>query len=138
MTKADQMIAKAIIMAQVASDGGKRIHEIAKYNKKVWRQGYAVKDSFIVKAINLIRKSVGKTDLNWKYMVEDAGRSVIVYFQYKVGGTTHQISFHNFDLKVWAWCSSASKVRTQRTTWDGNYGGSRQNCKWLWENVVSH
>lgn len=50
----DRIVAKAILDAQVASDGGKGIKEIMHMNKNAWYRGYSMKDNYIEKALNLI------------------------------------------------------------------------------------
>lgn len=57
----DRIIAKAILDAQVASDGGKGIREIMHMNKSAWYRGYDAKDIYIEKALTLINSDRNST-----------------------------------------------------------------------------
>lgn len=96
-------IARAIVLAQVASDGGKRITCIqdifGEKSRRIWNQGYCAKDNLILKALRMIASS---KDSRFRFFVRSFGRCAgIVYFQYNDSeGTRHQISFHTFGKEV--------------------------------------
>ena len=131
--KTEKEIAKAIIMAQVASDGGKGIEDICRITHKsypYWYQGYNAKDDLIIKAISLINKSknsafryhVWKGDLyGW------SGASCIVYFETTfMGDQKLQVSFHTFDERVKRFILRRFN-RGYKTEWNELLGGSRED-----------
>ena len=95
--KAEKQIAKAICLAQSASDAGKGIFRLhiegdteAKY------LGYSTKDYWILRAIKIIEHSPRG---NFSYFVKEAPDqngydSFIIYFNWKVGEKAYQASFH--------------------------------------------
>lgn len=134
LTKIDKKIAEAIILAQVASDGGKNIPDIKNIldnSASVWKKGYLEKDKYILKAINLIDMS---RNSRFRYYVKegDIPHSALVYFNYKnaQGKRELQISFHTFSKKIKKWISKRENP-VYVTTWDE--GSSRLNCMKLKE-----
>ena len=96
MTKSDVAIAREVILAQVASDGGKGIEEIRNIlpsSFPAYDNGYGSKDYHILRAIHLIVR--GK-DSNFRFHVQfrKGDWSPIVYFCYRWAGTKLQVSFH--------------------------------------------
>jgi hypothetical protein len=119
-------IFKRICLAQIASDGGKGIPDLAMYAPKIWAKGYKAKDREILRAIDLIQSGHG---YNVKYSValdrftRWGGSCYIVYFTWKdTSGSKKQVSFHSFEEKLYEHCNR-SGVHTTR--WD--HKSSRQN-----------
>ena len=104
IVRMQRCIANNIILAQVASDGGKGVENIADIfndSRDVWEEGYAVKQFYIKAAIMDIQKSqrMGHPQM-FHYSVRDGGRSKIVYFTFYLNGVRRQVSFHTFGLDV--------------------------------------
>lgn len=124
MKEQDKRIAREIILAQVASDGGKGIPDLKRIFKAaypVWQAGYVAKDEHIARAIALIKES---KDSDFRFSVtksEDFGGSRIIYFEWK-GGL--QVSFHSFVGHLSRWHT----LKHRPMIWDRDIGGSRQNC----------
>ena len=120
----DRMIAEAIVLAQVASDGGKRIgdiYNISTRSKKTWMDGYDSKDDEILRAIKMILSS--KESAFRFYVSEgDLYNSIIVYFDWRVDGVKRQVSFHSYFGEL---IKFAKKSR-YATRWDK--GSSRQTA----------
>lgn len=103
----NKQIAKYIILAQIASDGGKDIYErelIGKWhrywddatvNEKVADSGYEYKSEYIRKAILRIN-ALGPAKCGFNYWATTNGHTHIVYFSFKLDGERYQISFHDF------------------------------------------
>lgn len=89
----DRLVAKAILDAQVASDGGKGIREIMHMNKNAWYRGYDVKDIYIEKALTLINSDRNSA---FRYRVVHNGENLLVYFTCRVNGQKLQVSFHTY------------------------------------------
>jgi hypothetical protein len=96
-------IMKNIVLAQVASDGGKDIDTLCsvkgalKMSKMYYKKGYNVKDTCIRKAIKNINacKNSG-VYYNIKRTYEYGNRCYIIYFNFRIDGVRHQVSFHSF------------------------------------------
>lgn len=86
----DRIVAKAILDAQVASDGGKGIREIMHMNKSAWYRGYDAKDIYIEKALTLINSDRNSA---FRYRVVHNGENLLVYFTCRVNGQKLQVSF---------------------------------------------
>ena len=112
----DKLIAHQIALAQRASDIGKW-HSLAHLEKRLSgtigtllgdddsnakRDGYALKDKAIVKAIELIRR--GGKECGFRFFVTRCddfnSPCFIVYFDFKIEGTRRQVSFHTFNKVV--------------------------------------
>jgi hypothetical protein len=124
----EREIARTIIYAQVASDGGKHISDIARINRHtypIWKSGYDSKDGLLMKAIVLIGKS---KESNFRYFVSkgDIHNSSIVYFNFRIGGRRYQVSFHTFSNKVRRYTVKRGRYATR---WDEK--SSRDACKVL-------
>lgn len=123
----DSSIARAIVLAQVASDGGKDIHDIQDIlgNKSwnIWKQGYSAKDWLILKAIGMITRS---KESRFRFFVKSFDKfSGIVYFQYKDSeGTRRQVSFHTF-------CKEAIRYATLRRGGTGKLQQQGKNCRFI-------
>lgn len=126
MKISDRMIAQSIVLAQVASDGGKGITEIrniCKNSRKVNDWGYEVKDFYILKAIKMILASKNS---GFRFFVSNDDFTPIVYFEYRGlverENVVLQVSFHTFDR---AFLKYANK-RKYHGRWDE--GSSRGTC----------
>lgn len=128
----DKDIARDIVMAQIASDGGKNIRESRRYLPRAfttWRGGYRSKDYHILRAIMGILRS---RDSQFRFCVTQDGDeedTYIVYFEFVAfDGTKKQISFHSFREAVGKFASA--KVRM---AWDKK--SSRATARYLAENL---
>ena len=106
MCKVDTLIAKCLVKAQTASDGGKHIDTIYgrdNHNKKaVSHMGYGLKTAMILRAIKLISNS--RSSFTYYVITADDQNgypSIITYFQWYLpadvvynGKKQIQISFH--------------------------------------------
>lgn len=93
----DRLVAKAILDAQVASDGGKDIREIMHMNKNAWYRGYDAKDLYIEKALSLIASDRNSA---FRYRVINTGENLLVYFTCRINnGQKLQVSFHSYGYK---------------------------------------
>ena len=134
MSSKDRKIAKAIILAQIASDGGKGNPSLRHLFKEGWvvnNAGYSLKDAYILKAIYGINKSRNSM---FRYYVAkgDIGGSWLVYFNFLVKGEKMQVSFHAFSKEIARWVSKKSNPHYS-TGWDGILGGSQNSCLYLRE-----
>lgn len=128
----DKRVAKSIVYAQVASDGGKGIGSLYDISPDAYLSGYAGKDEHIWTAIRRIQKLHGKSGFSF-YVTDGGCTPYLVYFNYKIGGVRRQISFHSFDDRLLGlWNTSASARHA--THWDK--ACSRDNARELWEVVV--
>lgn len=97
----NEYIAKLIIDAQVASDGGKYIYssltENNKNGKTIYHNGYSQKDHCIQKAISEIQKSHGTSGFKYYISSSNDETAGIIYFEFKLFGDKYQISFHTFN-----------------------------------------
>lgn len=128
LSKIDKKIAESIILAQVASDGGKNIPDIQNIfhnSYPIWVAGYKVKDKYILKAINLINMS-NFSKFRYYVIRGDIRFSTLVYFNYNDEQSRKlQVSFHTFNEKIEKWISSRAKPKYV-TKWDEN--SSREAC----------
>ena len=102
LTSKSREIARAILFAQLASDGGKGIYDLlnevdCKGAEKCFRRGYCAKDSNILKAIDLINRQ-GSEEV--RYSVIHTGdqngyESSLIYFAFRIDGVRFQVSFHS-------------------------------------------
>lgn len=124
LNKLNKKIAEHIILAQVASDGGKCLHDIRHIfgdkSDDVWEYGYQVKDNYIFAAIQLICRSHSNF---YRYSVSEIGAGrYLVYFSFKLNdGKRYQVSFHSFNENLEKFAKT-SKV----TRWDKK--SSREAC----------
>lgn len=116
----DKYIAKQIILAQVASDGGKGIRELQSlfpiasvYCKKA----YYVKDVCIKNAIKAIQKKPNtgfRYHVTVDYAVCGGYKHVfVVYFNFKLDGENRQISFHTF-ANLWKYVNRKCPTRWKK------------------------
>ena len=120
----DRYIAKQIIFAQLASDGGKkdkevlnRISSFVPLSEVHYKKGYHAKDHCIINAIRAIQRN---PQSGFRYHVK-ADRTLysgahvfIVYFNFKIGGgARYQISFHTFD-NMWRFVNQQCVTRWQK------------------------
>lgn len=117
-----------IIDAQRASDGGKGIRALPENWATV--AGYTAKPILIRKALEII-DSHPRMGINY-YVIEEGDQngypSILVYFEFKIDGERHQVSFHNpanpetfSELGKWV-------GKGRPTRWNKLVGGSRQAC----------
>ena len=139
MRKSDQKIAEAIILAQVASDGGKwdpytlnSISTIYLYKraKTAYYRGYAVKAQYVVNAIRGINKS---KDSMFRYNIQFAKDqngydSILVYFEWKQYGRRKQVSFHIVPREWTREMILLVSHCTRHTEWNRVRGGSQEDC----------
>lgn len=126
----NKKIAKAIILAQVASDGGKKIDDIAEISLITWSAGYSAKDRLIKSAIKDILRSRGHSIFSFYVTNDDSIGSYLVYFNYRLNGERRQISFHTFGDYFWRFVTNNN---THHTRWDE--GSSRANALELWNEI---
>lgn len=119
----DRYIAKQIIFAQLASDGGKkdkevlnRISPFVPLSEVHYKKGYHTKDHCIINAIRAIQRN---PQSGFRYHVK-ADRTLysgahvfIVYFNFKIGEERYQISFHTFD-NMWRFVNRQCVTRWQK------------------------
>lgn len=130
MTNKDKKIALAIIKAQIASDAGKGVYSLYRAvdgNNTPCNKGYEMKEDLIEKAIRGIQTSQNSS---FRYSCVWSGDYIITYFEYKnEEGRRKQISFHTPSREITRFLRSiANSRKTRKTAWDGNEGGSRDNC----------
>lgn len=144
----DKYIAKQIILAQIASDGGKgytetldRIGRIVPMSEMFYKKGYHAKDGCVIKAIKAIQKKPG---CGFRYHVKvdrtlwNGRHRFIVYFNFKLDGESYQISFHCFS-NMWRFvsqkcvtrwkkkhCSKESVIRLALRIWKGK---EKESCR---------
>lgn len=123
-----KQIVRAIVMAQVASDAGKHVHNVHLHrDHHPHAEGYKSKDFYILRAVRMI-DSAPPCGIN--YRAEEAPdqngyNSVLIYFDIRYNGERYQVSFHNpptAELKKI--CGKGRKTR-----WTGEIGGSRRACQ---------
>lgn len=127
MASVEKKIAEHIILAQVASDGGKDIDDIrnilGQKSRNAWDFGYQVKDSHIFAAVSLIARYHVR---NFRYSVSygDASGvsgSLLVYFSFHLNGKRYQVSFHSFNDNLVKYIKGSCP-----TSWDRK--SSREAC----------
>ncbi len=125
----DKAIAETIIMAQVASDAGKGIDDLAlkltdnARNRNAQSHGYNVKDLYILKALNRIN-ATKSPDVRYFVTRDEHINSYLVYFDIKLNGHRLQVSFHSFSKKLKAYLGSK-----EPSHWD--HKSSRNSCVYM-------
>ena len=127
----DLRVCKYILLAQIASDGGKHrclweLPTMIPIGEVYYTKGYNVKDSEILKAIKTINQSPKSTGFHF-YVKEVDGfrsRAFIIYFNFKLDGKRYQISFHSFNKKMQRYSNNRFSTR-----WDKK--SSRESAKAL-------
>lgn len=124
----NRRIAKELVRAQAASDAGKGIHVLD--NREDRYRGYSNKEMHIMYAISLINKVPFKESI-FRYYVsnvepdQNGCDSIISYFEFKIGDTEYQMSFHT-PLGCAQMCGLINyRNKGCRTSWDGIISGSR-------------
>lgn len=130
--------AKNIILAQVASDGGKDIStlvdelmetSVAYYKPlkeevlSAWNAGYQVKDVLIENACKIVARH---RDPDIRFFVTKDRQGIakfIVYFDVKINGKRWQVSFHSFSKR---WAKWETSTIPSRGNWD--HKSSRDAC----------
>ena len=133
-SRVNREIAKAIIAAQVSSDGGKDIATV-ECNKSLKRgpyyMGYALKDKYILRALKMIMSTKNGFAFYVNAEPDQNGyASVLVYFEYTYGSVKRQVSFHTPASKAGELYKFVGKGR--KTHWNGAHT-SRANCELLAE-----
>lgn len=133
ITSKSREIAKAIVFAQLASDGGKKIYDLidevnCKGAHRCFKMGYSTKDANILKAIDLINKTRSEEVRYSVIATEDQNGydSSLIYFTFRLNGKRHQVSFHSPGMnKYTAYRHYVKKSCT--THWDARVQ-SRWEC----------
>ena len=132
--EAARSIAKKVVLAQDASDAGKRktilsMNSSARYSSR----GYAAKNTYILAAL----KEISTTKpCGWNFYVvpdqkdQNGHSSVITYFQYKSVGVRYEISFHTPANQADEFLRPFFN-KGRKTHWNGKVCGSRQDCQEL-------
>ena len=131
----EKQIAIHIISAQIASDAGKGIYELAPSTHKFRTPrhfGYSVKTWYIMTAINLIRNH--QTGFNYYLSdIEDDQNgydSIIAYFDFKINNKRYQVSFHTPYSQIPPEMMEMSGSG-RKTRWRKNHESSRYACEML-------
>lgn len=119
----DKYIAKQIILAQIASDGGKerddvliRVSSLLPIGKVYFKKAYDAKDHCIIKAIKAIQKNPNS---GFRYHVKvdrtlwSGSHVFIVYFDFNINEEHYQISFHTFS-NMWRFVSKQCVTRWKK------------------------
>ncbi len=123
--KLDKYVAKQIILAQIASDGGKQnsdilstISFIMPISKSYYKKAYDTKDHCIKNAIKAIQKNPN-TGFYYHVTVDRTLRNnrhcFIIYFNFKINNEAHQISFHSFG-NFWHYINKQCPTRWKKVT----------------------
>lgn len=117
MSGKDRQIARYILNAQIASDGGKHIYEIDYLSYHASDEAYDGKDKYILRAIKLIRSQKRS---KWRYSVTDGGyiSPFLVYFETRSDIRKLQISFHSFDYGLVPYQRKKESRKGMRIRWD--------------------
>lgn len=119
----NKKIARNIILAQIASDGGKGYRYFKGLVPKedvAYLLGYDIKDDYILDAINMINrhgKSSGFSYYIGESDIDSWNESAIVYFNFKIDGKRYQVSFHTFGEEIIS-RRYEKKNDTHSTRWD--------------------
>jgi hypothetical protein len=119
----DKYISKQIILAQIASDGGKhinttlsRISSLIPLGELYSKKGYIAKDACILNAIKAIQK---KPNSGFFYHIKidrtlrGDRHCFIVYFNFKINNERHQVSFHCFS-NLWRFINKKCVTRWKK------------------------
>lgn len=122
---------RRIVMAQVASDGGKGIVDLLDVMperlmpsaQKAWGRGYAVKDKLLEQACAIVACHKDN-DIHFFVTEDEQGiAKFIVYFDVKIENKRWQVSFHSFSENWKKWTRSTAASRGH---WDKR--NSRETC----------
>ena len=119
----DKYIAKQIILAQIASDGGKnqkdvleRVLPLLSISKLYYKKGYYAKYHCIIEAIKAIQKNPN-TGFHYHVKVDrtlySGAHVFIVYFNFKIGIDSYQVSFHCFS-NMWRYVNKQCITRWKK------------------------
>lgn len=119
----DEYISKQIVLAQIASEGGKgksttvkKVSSFIPLGKLYSKKGYLAKDTCICKAIKAIQKNPS-SGFYYHVKVEKTFRNnshrFIVYFNFKLGDERLQISFHTY-ANMWKFVNQKCTTRWQK------------------------
>lgn len=102
----NEAIARELILAQAASDGGKHIKDLLDLTpyvpglRKAYKKGYPAKEDHMRNAVAMIKTAHGRSGFSF-YETKDpkiqyrTNDMTLVYFNFKVDGIRYQISFHS-------------------------------------------
>lgn len=102
----NEAIARELILAQAASDGGKNIKDLLDLTpyvpglRKAYKKGYSAKDDHLWNAVDMIKTAHGRSGFSF-YETHDPTVQykwwdmTLIYFNFKVDGIRYQISFHS-------------------------------------------
>ena len=132
--EAARSIARKVVLAQDASDAGKRTSVLSMNASTAYSsKGYAAKNTYILAALREISTT---KPCGWNFYVipdqkdQNGYWSVITYFQYRsVDGVRYEVSFHTPAGKAEFLRPFFNKGR--KTHWNRKIGGSRQDCQAL-------
>lgn len=98
----NKRVARSLVLAQVASDGGKNISYtrdiLPPYSIAAWENGYSDKDKYIRNAISTICDCHGMSGFSFSVQIDrECKADFLVYFTFRVDGKRRQISFHSYD-----------------------------------------
>lgn len=129
----DKYISKQIILAQIASDGGKGLNDVLKRISSsvplanlYFKKGYETKDHCIINAIRAIQRNPAS---GFYYSVKvdrtlySGAHVFIVYFNFKLHNNAYQISFHTYS-NMWRYVN-----RHCVTRWKKKYSSKEATIK---------
>lgn len=132
LTKTEKAIIRAIIMAQVASDAGKRQHLVYLPGAQYAASGkYRTKSFYELRALKMITTSP-RCCINYRCELapdQNGYPSVLIYFDIRVDGARYQVSFHNPSRKASDLMPFVGTGR--KTRWTREIGGSTKACQKL-------
>jgi hypothetical protein len=143
--KLSHYVAKQIVLAQTASDGGKvksgkltfghwellALRYATKIGYAYFKKGYLAKDWCILKAIEGILRDKNSgftfyiTRKEFRDSREKRSTSFVIYFNFRLEGRRLQVSFHSFSDPLWDYYSYGK--RATATRWLGR-SDSRESC----------
>lgn len=112
-------LATLLVLAQAASDEGKRIYSLSSCLQPNLRRkaeaGYPAKDKAIAQALSLVAK-YHTNDVHYYVICDAEGKAkYLVYFDLNIGGKRRQISFHSFDDNLEKFIKKNERSHTE---WD--------------------
>lgn len=119
----DKYVSKQIILAQLASDGGKhqrdvleRVVPLLPIGKIYYKKGYDVKDHCIIEAIKTIQRNPN-TGFYYHIKVDrtlcSGAHVFVIYFNFKIGNESYQVSFHTFS-NMWRFMNQKCATRWKK------------------------
>jgi len=114
----NKSIVRNIVLARVASDGGKNItsmkYILPPYSISAWKNGYQDKDMYIRKAISTICDCHGKSGFSFSVQIDKESKAdFLVYFTFRVDGKRRQVSFHSYDTFLERFVDTSDRHHTR-------------------------